>query len=194
MTSSHQISFYKKAHLLLVMLVFLASTVSCKKETKEIASHDPNTLPTLTHEGKNTFGCVVNGEVWVAYTPSSMGGPNAIEGFYYSDVEGLYIRANRENSELNISESIDLAIQDLNSVGEYQVYTDHHVTKGYIDNEENFDCIFYCYDTTLMRTVNITYFSQTKRIVSGTFEMDLVNPSCPGDTIRVRDGRFDWRF
>lgn len=194
MTLFHQISFYKKAHLLLIMLAFLASLVSCNKETKEVSTHDPNTLPPLTHEGKNTFGCVVNGEVWVAYTPPSISGPNSIEGSYYSDVKGLYIIATRENSELNISESIDLAVKDLNTAGQYQAYSDHHVTKGFIDFKNNLNCSIYYYDTTLIRTINITYFSQTKRIVSGTFEMDLVNPSCLGDTIRVRDGRFDWRF
>jgi hypothetical protein len=44
------------------LIILLIANLHCKK------SHPPpNILPAMTQEGKNTFGCMVNGEVWVPY-------------------------------------------------------------------------------------------------------------------------------
>jgi hypothetical protein len=122
------------------------------------------------------------------------GGTIALDGAYHSDVSGLYLRASRKHNESHIFENIDFAVTGLNATGVYQTYSNHHSTKGFIDYKDNFNCSNYYYDSTLVRTIHITYFSLSQGIVSGTFEMDLVNPTCPGDTIRIREGRFDWRM
>jgi hypothetical protein len=58
-------------HLLpATLLTFsMVCCLSCQKEPAPTATPieiiDYNVLPPITHEGKNTFGCKVNGEVWV---------------------------------------------------------------------------------------------------------------------------------
>ena len=55
----------KKYYFLLVYI--LLALPSCKKD-KEISGgggQTPQQLPPITTEGKNTFGCLVNGQVWL---------------------------------------------------------------------------------------------------------------------------------
>src|ERR1700722_16428965 len=44
------------------LLILLVANLHCKKSTPP-----PNILPAMTQEGKNTFGSMVNGEVWIPY-------------------------------------------------------------------------------------------------------------------------------
>ncbi len=184
----------KRIRYIAIYGVLIIGLMGCKKETTASNSSNPNVLPPLTHEGKNTFGCKVNGEVWVAYAPFTVGGTIALEGSYHEDIGVMHLMANRKNNDLHHNESIDLIIEDLFSSGEYILYGNQHTTKGLIDYSGSFNCSKYYIDTNLLRQVDITYFSLAEGIVSGTFEMDLVNPSCTGDTIRIREGRFDWRM
>src|SRR5262245_14741740 len=100
--------FFIYLKLLAVILFF----VSCKKEL------DDN-LPQLTFEGKNTFGCRVNGECWLPegysdfgtgiYTPPTRGGY-----FQWSKYPGkhILIRADKRNES-----SIELFIRDYSGQG-----------------------------------------------------------------------------
>lgn len=56
-------------------------------------------------------------------------------------------------------------------------------------------CDMSFYDTTVFRSgkLTITRLDKVNRIISGTFNTTLFEPSC-GDTIRITDGRFDMKF
>lgn len=190
MTKIHIIPQRKKQFFLLILGFLLISIFSCKKETTDTTSHDPNKLPPLTHEGKNTFGCLVNGEIWVAYAPSSVGGAMAITGEF--DSGSGHIEATLKTDTKH--EAVKLFFKDVDSIGLYNFYlvSDTKTGIAYFLNPPN--CSIYYHDTSNVGTMNITYFNNSNRIMSGTFQMDLVNPSCQGDTVRIREGRFDWRF
>lgn len=177
------------------VLLFLigAGVLSCKKEVADPDSYNPNVLPPLTHEGKNTFGCKVNGEVWVAYVPFTVGGAVAITGEFNLG-EG-YIRATTKNDEKH--QIIGMFFKNISGVGEYYFYLNSETKLGimYLDDKSPSDCSsIYYHDLNNIGVLNISYLNQNERIMSGTFEMDLINPSCPGDTIRIREGRFDCRY
>ncbi|GAA0874928.1 hypothetical protein GCM10009118_13360 [Wandonia haliotis] len=172
----------------------LCGASSCKKENTEPNSSNPNVLPPLTHEGKNTFGCKVNGEVWVAQMPFAVGGAIALEGTYYTNTNMMYLVAKRKLEEEGKFDRIDILVENLIQNGDYVMLTDDNQMRGFTDYEGNYNCSTYRYNDDLLRRVIITYFSPSQGIISGTFEMDLINPSCPGDTIRIREGRFDWRM
>ena len=70
----------KRIRYIAIYGVLIIGLMGCKKEVADPGSSNPNVLPPLTHEGKNTFGCKVNGEVWVAYAPFTVGGAVAITG------------------------------------------------------------------------------------------------------------------
>ena len=52
--------------LFTIPFVFLFCT-SCKKTSP------PTVLPPITQNGANTFGCKINGQVWVPYYPCDLG-------------------------------------------------------------------------------------------------------------------------
>jgi len=56
--------------LLSIIILSTILAVSCQQE--EIA---PPELPPITQEGANTFGCLINGEVWLPYTPRDQDSP-----------------------------------------------------------------------------------------------------------------------
>src|ERR1700730_7257280 len=49
--------------LILVCLLILVCGAKCKKSMPSL------TLPPITQEGKNTFGCKINGQIWIPYFP-----------------------------------------------------------------------------------------------------------------------------
>jgi hypothetical protein len=191
MTRTHHIPSRLKPFFTGFVALLLFGLVACKKDTPN-NPHDPNTLPPLTHEGKNTFGCKVNGEVWVAHAPFTVGGPIALSGSYNHENGGGDIDANL-STDIRL-EQIRLYFRGIVATGTYQMYLVSSTKSGmnYYTNPPN--CSIYYHDTSNVGVMNITYFNYSSRIMSGSFQMDLINPSCPGDTIRIREGRFDWRF
>jgi len=195
MTQIHHIAQRNTHLLVLVIVAFLMSMGSCKKDPVTPSNpHDPNTLPPLTHEGKNTFGCLVNGEVWVAYAPSSIGGTVAMEGSYTTSTGRFYLKGTKKINESNIFENVRIRCLDVYSVGEYNINVPHDQVIGFSDYNGNHNCGTYYNIESSTGTISITYFSISQGIISGTFEMNLINSSCPGDTIRITEGRFDWRM
>ena len=189
MTRTHHIPPCLKPLFTGFVALLLLGLVACKKDTPN-NPHDPNTLPPLTHEGKNTFGCLVNGEVWVAYAPFTVGGAVAITGEFDSGAGHIEATLRTDTKH----EAVKLFFKDVNSIGTYNFYLVSSTKTGIVYFLNSPNCSIYYHDTTNVGIMNITYFNNSNRIMSGTFQMDLVNPSCPGDTIRIREGRFDWRF
>ena len=184
----------KRIRYIAIYGVLIIGLMGCKKEVADPGSSNPNVLPPLTHEGKNTFGCKVNGEVWVAYAPFTVGGPTSMESIYNSSSGYFQLIGKRVLDEDNVFETIKILCDSVFIQGDYPMRINHLSTRGFTDYKGNYNCSKYYYDTTLISRVDITFFSPSQRIISGTFEMDLVNPSCPGDTVKIREGRFDWRY
>ncbi len=193
MTQIHHITQRNTHLLLLVIAAFLMSMGSCKKEPSTPSEpYDPNTLPPLTHQGKNTFGCLVNGEVWVAYAPFTVGGAADMDGSYTLSTGRFYLKGTKKTPE--IFEDVVIGTIEVFSTGNYPMYISHEQVIGFSDYKGNHNCGNFYKIIDSPGTISITYFSIPEKIISGTFAMDLVNPSCPGDTIRIREGRFDWRM
>ena len=167
----------KNSILILLFFIFLF-TASCKKEETPLSQ-----LPKPTTEGRNIFGCLVNGEVWTPAGANSIGGIPKLRASYEDHIKLFNISAKREITENGINQF--MAFGDIiNGVGEYtmtkkNIYTD-------------FNCAFYHLDTLKDRVLRITHFEPSNRIISGTFEFSAISTDmdCP-DTIQVTEGRFD---
>src|SRR6266511_2638533 len=61
-----------------LLISFLLLTTSCWQP--QPPKPQPEVLPPLTFEGKNTFGCLVNGKVWL---PHTSGAQIAFDPQYY---------------------------------------------------------------------------------------------------------------
>ena len=165
--------------LVVLFLVSLLNGSSC--------SDDSNVLPAPTQEGLNTFGCLVNGEVWrpegkprdnkldLSYDPGFMGGV-------------LTINANRLRSNED-KEFMFLFSRNTNQGGQYLLNDINKAAATYASNECSYDR-----DSSVYRQgiLMITRLDLEARIISGTFEFVLARPDC--DTVRVTDGRFDMKI
>ena len=183
-----------------VLFVFLFCA-SCKKDQPPNVL-PPDTLPPITQTGANTFGCKINGQVWVPYYPCEDTWWNgAVELSYnihpvYST--GMFplrfaLLAGKEEDPfsgfLNLSPAY--LTGPATSDGSY-IYGTGNVADSmeinfaidagnYWNSYGNPNDIF---QITKLDTVN--------NIISGIFSFTLY--SSPSDSIIVTDGRFDLRI
>jgi hypothetical protein len=61
---------------IIAIIIACVYMISCKKSTS------PPQLPPITQTGANTFGCKVNGQVWVPYYPCDQVGLGTVEMQY----------------------------------------------------------------------------------------------------------------
>ena len=159
----------------LLLLALGLSLSTCKKEK------DPTPLerlPPPTTEGKNTWGCLVNGEAWtssgIAYMRSDWTTP-----------DGMSLRMSFSRR------SVGLSFPD--STRSYSIPTGFHpIVKG--DQYGAHASVRIVYDLyegngVVDGSCYLTRLDYQAGVVSGTFAFTIVNAK--NDTLRVTDGRFD---
>jgi|AntRauTorckE5430_2_1112549.scaffolds.fasta_scaffold10747_1 hypothetical protein len=149
-------------------------------------------LPPLTTEGRNTFGCKIDGEVWVPHvdweliqTPLDFG---EITVVHFEDENRFYIRVDRRpNGNCDSTDQVIHFSVTVDTLNNGKV----NGSSGFSDwNTGNWQ---YRLDTTVSRVVDIHKFDLDERILSGTFSFDFKDYGT--DEVReVRDGRFDLKF
>jgi hypothetical protein len=180
--------FFIIASLIIVCL----SASKCKKDKPPV---DPvSQLPPETQTGANTFGCLVDGKVFLP-KGAPFGGPILQCAYQYLDngsSKGFYFQlsASHRYSTQNIksialgTENLKLkegafvledAFQDGKAFGLFSESGKGNYTQKYLPG-----------------LLTITKFDEINQIVSGTFWFSVV--VSPGDTIQITDGRFDMQF
>jgi hypothetical protein len=173
----------------LVSLFLLLTIIVFFESCNLFDSANEEKLPPATQEGKNTFGCLVNGKIWL---PKGQAGPTSNLDLHYDEFFG--------NGALNLSayridededEAIGLFSDSLKSVGSYQL-DDYNRQALLFDNAKTF-CAYYN-DPDVYRSGHlvITRFDLPNRIISGVFESTLYKQNC--DTVKITEGRFDMKF
>lgn len=151
-----------------------------------------DTLPPITKEGKNTFGCMINDTLWLAdknnliYEPSFDSGRLNVQG------EVLEFNWSSYNFELVSSIGIVSGKSTITSTGKYKI--------GLYDEKQN-QIGGFCYkektnystNTTYVGELNLLRLDSVKRIVSGTFYFDAIDPYTKR-VVKIRDGRFDIKY
>ena len=169
-----------------LLFFMVAAIVSCNKDAPVNSD-----LPPATEEGKNTFGCYIDGSPFVAKVSFTIGGPIAVSGTFNEETNDLILEATRENSEDHL-EIIKIRATLYEGEGSYFMRASHDEVEGYIDYSGT-KCTYY-HDLTKLGTIVITYLNPTKNIIAGTFEMELVNPDCYYKTLKITEGRFDFAY
>ena len=178
--------------LLAVSILALLFGTSCKKDNQ-----CPQ-LPPITKTGACTFGCRVNGEVWLPGKKSN-GTIDDIEG-------GIKGRWNLDGSRDTISydfllfgygknnSSFQVYLSEINQTGAYPVNFSTMMwpamvqPKSYLffnDGSRGFQT-----DFRNTGSVTVTRYDKTNQIFSGQFEFKVFN-SNGLDSAVVTDGRFD---
>jgi len=150
-----------------------------------IIEEPPLELPPITQQGANTFGCLINGEVWV---PQGQRGGTGIKAFYQA-INFLTIDASHFRQEQYAFFGFGLI--DSNAVYEGNTFTLNDTVATRL-NFETIDCEVDNYpdpSQVIAGQVTIDRFDFAKPFVAGQFWFIAITPEC--DTLRVTDGRFD---
>ncbi len=155
---------------------------------------DPTTIvmPPLTHQGINTFGCYMNGELFVANEGESVWSLPPVSGDFDEEDGSFIIQGSRQYDTL--SDFIYILSDITAGVGEYDFKVNEEGIVGY-SGVINFKCEYFYQDIPNLGKLTITHLDEEKNIISGTFYMNLTTDDCEDDTLmKITDGRFDMRY
>lgn len=146
-------------------------------------------LPDETTEGKNTFGCKLDGEVWVAFARETL--DREIEPEFSST--GFSVLAEKEDADGE--DEIYLTIGDTSGLKELTYSHVHGFSASYINYENSTYDDTYTFAGTNGGDITFTKISPGpaggyKAIVSGRFSFTATGVRT-GKVITVTDGRFD---
>jgi hypothetical protein len=152
-------------------------SLSCKKDK----------LPKATQEGKNTFGCKVDGEIYIAQIQGiSFSGAKPIV-VLNSQNDGFTLSTIDSRTGESYSKRILIQLPYLQTAGSYSLTS----FPSYGQFELNYSPgPNYQTDDTHTGTVTITRCDLTNHIYSGTFSFTAIDKNT-GKVVKVTDGRFD---
>ena len=149
-------------------------------------------IPEATNIGANTFGCYINGALFVAATNN----PNSVLAVScsYNSISPneLRIQGSRRNDSINDNISFRSYVLDPNKnynmdvIGAQRGYANYFLF--------NTDCFEYDHMESNLGSVYISHLDTINRIVSGTFEMELFNEDCIPNLLKITEGRFDLTY
>ena len=185
------------ARKLSVLTLYCFLVLTLISETGCVKNVPKNILPPVTQEGKNTFGCRVNGVNWTPYFHCGfMSGGCRELGFYVYNVDsvnklplGFRLIVERRNSDNTFSDfSFETyGLSPINQVG--NIFDSLSI--GYDKNEDHYQP-GPAYQSYSSGAVNITKLDTVNKIMSGTFAFILYNST--GDSVVITDGRFDLTY
>lgn len=179
-----------KTLLMKALLLFPVLSIfflSCRK------TNTSDQLPPSTQIGAGTFGCKINGEVFVPKGSDGTGRPNPHISYDF-DLQGqpFLSISSKQFVSGTFAGYCDIVFRNLNSTGDYYYPVDF----------ENFvtwqsllgNCYTPAYDTTVKKWGKgiITKLDIPNRIISGTFDCKFKHGQC--DTVYITEGRFDIKF
>ncbi|MFD1551870.1 hypothetical protein DNU06_01775 [Putridiphycobacter roseus] len=186
-----------KQLLLLMCLCFSIASINtaCHKIKANPAEPIDLTpkLPQATHIGANTFGCYINGALFIAQSNN------------YNKVIPIYCSYNKiSENELRIQGSrLNDSVRDNvrfiafidKGVGAYEMDVTGDNQDGYnIYTTDSIWCFDYNFSLTEKGMLDITFLDTVDRIISGNFQMQLYNEDCPLKIVSITDGRFDLKY
>ncbi len=179
---------------ILYCVMFLAFE-SCKKDkTSSTASYQ---LPAASQSGANTFGFLLNGEVFI---PKGYINPSPNLRVFVDPTfndGNLDIRVYRIVDKILVDMSI--GSDSIKNVGTYPI-KDFTRASVYLAKHTKDLATEYCqvYNGVAYNrngSISITRYDLINRIVSGTFEVTMVNDACGfGTPINITQGRFDLKY
>lgn len=160
----------QKLFLNALAVFMLCTSLQCKKDKTGI-----DALPPITQEGKNTFGCLVNGINLSSISPVSI----TRERNKVGCTIGIIDRTSKYGGRY-LSLKLEKTISD-----------QFTLSCVYYKSKSN-DCEYeLCPPGSY--SINILRFDDAEAILSGTFAVDIpASDGCPA--VKITDGRFDIQF
>ena len=186
--------------LLLYGVIMMLSQCNKYDDTKQAANLQ---VPPLTETGANTFGCLINGEVWAnfgeTYVHEELGGqlaPNRVRSSFFADtagdstffITGTYTLSRKGTALKETTMSLSVP-KNGRLVGTHQLSAASHCY--YIDLLHFVN--YYNHDrnpiTVIIKKDSIT--PGLHHVVSGTFSGMFYGSLGTTDSLRIVDGVFD---
>ncbi|RTQ50655.1 hypothetical protein EJV47_08455 [Hymenobacter gummosus] len=170
--------------LLYSALLLLTQCSKCKDDPKPKPPVE-DTLPAETQTGANSFGCLLNGQVWLP------AGQPATARFYQNT---LTLNANKRVVENGVTtrQSVHMSFDNNGLPIQVGHYVLGESSQDYVRYSDLESICEYESDTTPIGFVDITKLDYSLRIVSGRFAFTLRRAGCPD--VQATDGRFDLKF
>ena len=183
----------KNLFLLVTSLLLLGSNCKKSKPTNPV-----NQLPPETQTGANTFGCLVDGEVFKPGGAQLSGGSlNAIYQYLIPGTSSGYTFgvSAKNQKESCLYKTVAFGFDSVAMrVGVYPLAVRKNGYGGGAYQE--FPCgqpfKEYMTNNIVRGELHLKKFDLTSQIASGTFWFTAVNFN--GDTVKITDGRFDVRY
>jgi hypothetical protein len=172
-------------------MLFLLLVVHLQCNKKCCTMPEPDILPPVTQEGKNTFGCRVNGEVWTPWFQCTVRTGNCKElGFGVSHADTA------AQLPLDFTLSVRRSLVDT-VFSAFDMYTGGAKIKGTGNVMDSVVLLYFSGSDEYYRfppgntsgVFNLTKIDTVNRIIAGTFSFTLYNTR--GDSVVVTEGRFD---
>lgn len=179
-----------------LVIVTLCSGMFCNEYKPKV-----DQLPPLTQTGADTFGCLIDGKVFIPKSKGFLDGSNLQCQYQYLEQNNqppcnyFALTASDPKSYPDQIYGISLSAQCVDlGVGIYEL-TNYQTLfslagefgiHGFYGDDE------YYTNTIHKGELNITRFDLEKQIMSGTFWFDAINQD--GKIVEIRDGRFDVHF
>lgn len=174
-------------HLFFFSFLFL---FSCKDKSEK-----PNSLPPITSEGKGTFGCKVNGQIFV---PAGSKGKLEVEYYTWNlspEFYGTFVITADRSGENGLLEFCQISHPRIFSKGTYYIShkTTTQDTSGFASVKFK-NTSFSLSSGKGIGKININRYDTFARIISGTFDFWTCNDKDIKDTAFVTEGRFDVKY
>jgi len=141
-------------------------------------------LPPITHEGKNTFGCLINGEVWL---------PDVTDGSIIDHKLTIDITSNSFNIKAQLVKNkkdewfFIYVTEGFIGVGNYYL---NNIKPGIAFYNNFINHYDFQTDSNFTGNIIITTYDIQNRIFAGTFSF-FAHSQTSDSTISITDGRFD---
>jgi hypothetical protein len=183
-----QLNIFTASFLALLLFTFS----QCKKKTEELQ------LPPETTTGAMTFGCKVNGKVFVP--KDGRGQPGLFVQYVNLGAVvggGWFLNIPATNWVPSTPEGVNIGTDSLliseGSTYEFKLSTTNQRIKGSFNTFCDFNGKTYAKTASDIGSIYIRKFDQINRILSGTFFYSATNIST-GEKITITEGRFDIRY
>lgn len=168
----------------LITLLFVFALYSCCKDKTDNGT-PAEQLPPATEDGENTFGCLVNGEVWL---PQGAINVNRLETDYSNG--SFTVTARRKNSTVNQGLSLHVEYK-FNQADSFIFSIPYDTLPWALYSDLSSSCYFYT-DEMHSGQILISKFDSINRVVAGKFSFDANDTVCGG--VHITEGRFDLRY
>ena len=178
-------------YIIALSLIIGLCATQCRKDRPE-DEPEPE-LPPITTEGKNTFGCKVDGEIWIPRThwASGFSGVHTLTSSYNSNTGSFLINAKKKHDGINQSMALSA---NLKNYGNQILLPSESAGGVYSDISKS--CSFET-DTVHTGEINILKHDTANGIVAGTFSFTAIlhdgKDECK-EIVEVTEGRFDVNY